>query len=345
MKEAVNPDIFNALLSDDLSQLLHFIAVSGKEEENVLLLPQRPDSAQNGVHILHGAHIAEIGHHEPPRRQLPEPVFLPVAQATLVPVPVRNHRHKFVNGVPGAENAVLLLRRQRHDPVCPAEHTFVDVVHQPADHAAFPEGVRHRGHLRIEVVGHEHQLRTEQRFCPRSNPRQNRRVGVHHHRPVFADLRQVQQHMKRKGKIVDDPAKKSRPARLDVFQAVNVDAVRILLRGDLPALGVFPWIAAQRAHGESGVPKRQHRVIGQLGGGNIFGIKKLAQKQDIPLLFQATALFRFLKIRLFPFPEWTAPRSSRSSPGCMRSTQNHSTGCQRLCPPQARQTAAASAPR
>lgn len=49
--------------------------------------------------------------------------------------------------------------------------------------------------------------------------------------------------MKRKGKIVDDPAKKSRPARLDVFQAVNVDAVCILLRGDLPALGVFPWIA------------------------------------------------------------------------------------------------------
>ena len=93
--------------------------------------------------------------------------------------------------------------------------------------------------------------------------------------------------MKRKGKIVDDPAKKSRPARLDVFQAVNVDAVRILLRGDLPALGVFPRVAAQRAHGKSGVPKRQHRVIGQLGGGNIFGIKKLAQKQDIPFLLQS----------------------------------------------------------
>ena len=97
----------------------------------------------------------------------------------------------------------------------------------------------------------------------------------------------MQQHMKGKGKIVDDPAEEARPACLDVLQAVNADAICILFRGNLPALGVFPWVAAQRAHGEPGVPKRQHRIIGQLGGGNIFGIKKLAQKQDIPFLFQS----------------------------------------------------------
>ena len=64
MKVVQHPGVFQMLFPDGLLQQGLFIAVTGKEEEHIPVIPHLADRIQNGIHILNGAHIAKIGHHE-----------------------------------------------------------------------------------------------------------------------------------------------------------------------------------------------------------------------------------------------------------------------------------------
>ena len=88
----------------------------------------------------------------------------------------------------------------------------------------------------------------------------------------------MQQHHKGEGEIIYNPAQKPLPVQLDIFQPVDGNAVYLLPDRDVGPIQVFLGIAAQNPHGEPAFLQRQHRVKGQLGGGNILRVKKLAQK-------------------------------------------------------------------
>ena len=210
VKEIIHSYIGDVFLPDDGFQLFQLVAVTGKQEQNILFVLQGPDGIENGVHILHGPHVAEIGHHKLVPGHGRKPVLLrPGGWNVLLGIPVWNHRHPFRGNVPVAEDVVPLLRRQGNHMIPPAEDAAVDVVHQTADHAAWPQGIRHRSNLGIQVIGHKNQLGSEQRLGPGGNPGQNGRIGVHHRCPVPGDLRQVQQHHEGEGKIVHQPPQKS----------------------------------------------------------------------------------------------------------------------------------------
>ena len=143
-----------------------------------------------------------------------------------------------------------------------AEYALIDMVHQPADQIPLPEGIGHRGYLGIQVVGYKNQLRSEQHLRPGSDPGQNRRIGIDHHRLIPGDLKQMQQDHKGEGKIIHQSPQKPGAVQLNILQPVDMDAVDFFPGGNIRAVGIFPGIAAQGIHREPRRLQRQHRIIG-----------------------------------------------------------------------------------
>ena len=284
VEEGINLDVIDALRLHGVPEGLHFVAVTGKQEEHVLV-PQFPHRLQYGLHILHGAHVAEIGHGEAVLCHLPEGIVFSVRRhGAVIGVPVGDDLNGVFRIIPVGQNVGLHFAGQRHNPVCLAADTAVDVVHEPADGIPLPQCSGHRSYLRVQVVGHKHQLRTKQGFCPGHDPWENWRVGVDHDGAVMAKPGQVQQNHKGEGEIVDNAPQKAGAIQLDVLEAADVDALHRLLCGNIVPVQILSGVAAEHIHGISRFCERLRRIKGQLGRGDILRIKKLAGKQNVLFL-------------------------------------------------------------
>ena len=98
---------------------------------------------------------------------------------------------------------------------------------------------------------------------------------------------------RRKGKIIDKPPHKASAVPLHVFEAVNIDTAYLLPGGNTFPIQILLGVTAQRPHRKTRLFQRHRRFIGQLGRGNVLGIKKLAQKQDVLLFPQSAHSFQF----------------------------------------------------
>ena len=62
---------------------------------------------------------------------------------------------------------------------------------------------------------------------------------------------------------------------------MNANAGKGFLLGNLGAVVVFFWIAAQHIYAESAFLQSLGGVEGQLGGGDVLGMEELTQKQYV----------------------------------------------------------------
>ena len=286
MEKWINRNIFDVLCPDGLLQGFQLIAVSGEQKEHIRIILQSPDSGQNGLHVLHGAHIAEIGHGKPILGDVPEGILLPVlVQHALILVPVGNHVDSLRREIPVGTDVILHLPGQSHNPVGALADAAVDVVHQTADGVLFSQGAGDGSHLRIQIIADENQLGAKKCLGPGGNPGQNWRIGIDHHTAIAGKPRQIQQHHKGKGKIIENPTQKAGTIQLEIFQPPDENPLHRLRLGNVLPVRVLSGVAAEHLHGKACLMQSLGGIEGQHRRGNILGVKKLAQKQNI--LFHA----------------------------------------------------------
>ena len=93
-----------------------------------------------------------------------------------------------------------------------------------------------------------------------------------------------------KGKIVDEPAQLFASVRLQIVEPVDGNPRNRFRHGNRAALVVFPGIAADRVYTITGGSQGFGGVKGKLGGGDIFGMKELTQKNNVLFLLQGASL-------------------------------------------------------